>query len=605
MKRLLYNRIIPVLCLLPVLFILCLSFSASAEENDTEPETQNIVETETTAYFDYSDDPALYAERVAALNRGELPLQDEEPDPGKKTTNNAKLQSRQTLVAVLCRTNVDEFDFSPWEPVYVLAGPKNRFTLYFSGEEAADQAVRELSELETIRYAERDREVEACSGEDLSFHSWGAARMNFGQYLPYSAHCAAGSVTVAVIDSGCYLHPMYASRVVSGGYDYVDGDYDTTNDEFGHGTAVTGIVYECTQMLPVYLYPIRTLNANGGGSVTNLVNAIDEAVRKGVQVINLSLVADSISSALDDAILDALGDGVTVVAAAGNKNADTSLYSPAHLSDSGVIVVGSGETTGRRASYSNYGTSVDLYTYGTAISCCSTTGEYKNSSGTSMAAPHVAGLAAVLSLTHSGIQPAEIETRIVNSTDVTKEVNLPDLLRILPQDHGFYLTGLKMGMQDHYQLYTEIRPLTALEPIRYSSSNETVLRVSDGSLIPVAPGETTVTAECLGLDDIVFRVQVDENESVSAVIPQTVKSLGDEAFYADTSIIHVVLPIGAESLGENVFGGCANLRTVDIPETVTEIGENDFSGAVILCHQGSTAETYAKENNLNYILNSN
>lgn len=426
--------------------------------------------------------------------------------------------------------------------------------------------------------------------------------MNFGQYLPYSAHCAAGSVTVAVIDSGCYLHPLYANRIVSGGYDYVDGDYDTTNDEFGHGTAVAGIVYECTQTLPVYLYPIRALNANGGGATSNLVNAIDEAVRKGAQVINLSLVAKGVFQSIDDAVLDAVAEGVTVVAAAGNQSDDTSGYSPAHLTNSGVIVVGAGETTGTRASYSNYGASVDLFTYGTGISCCSTTGGYKTSNGTSMAAPHVAGLAAVLNLTHGGIQPAEIETRIVNSTDVTKEVNLSDLLRILPQDHGFHLTELKMGMQERYQLYTEIRPLTALEPIRYSSSDETVLRVSDGSLIPVAPGEATVTAECLGLDDIVFRVQVDENESVSAVIPQAVKSLGDEAFYADTSITHVVLPTGAESLGENVFGGCANLRTVDIPETVTEIGENDFSGAVILCPQGSTAETYAKENNLNYIL---
>ncbi len=597
MKRFAYNRIIPGLCLLLVLFTLLLSFSAGAEGNKSETGTEKGTDQSSkTVYYDCTDDQTLYSERVAALNRGEIPPQDTES--GKKTGT----KSRQKLVAVLCRTTVDEFDFSPWEPAYVLAGPKNRFTLYFTSEEAADAAVKELSALETIRYAERDQEVEACSGEDLSFHSWGATRMNYGQYLPYSSRCAAGSVTVAVIDSGCYLHPLYAARIVSGGYDYVDGDYDTTNDEYGHGTAVTGIIYECTQTLPVYLYPIRTLNAKGGGNISNLVNAIGAAVGKGVQVINLSLVADSISTALDDAILDAVADGVTVVAAAGNQNKDTSAYSPAHLTDSGVIVVGSGETTGSRAYYSNYGVSVDLYAYGTGISCCSTSGGYKNSTGTSMAAPHIAGLAALLKLTHSGIQPAEIETRIVNSTDITKEVNLPDLVRILPQDPGFHLTELKMGMQDRFQLYTEIRPLTALEPISYSSSDETVLQVSNGNLIPIGPGEATVTAQCLGLDDFVFQVLVDENETVNTVIPSAVKTIGDEAFYLDSSITHVVLPTGAETLGENVFGQCTNLRTVEIPETVTEIGENDFSGAVLLCPEDSFAETYAKENNLDYIL---
>ena len=606
-----YNRMIPGLCLTLILFVLFLSCSAVAAGNAPESGTESQDEPETDTgtdkssgmvYYDCTDDQALYAERVAALNRGEIPPQDTDTEQGKKDSDKLRAQSLQTLVAVLCRTNVDEFDFSPWEPAYVLAGPKNRFTLFFKSEEAADSAVKELSKLETIRYAERDQEVEACSGEDLSFHSWGATRMNFGRYLPYAAHCAAGSVTVAVIDSGCYMHPLYASQIVSGGYDYVDGDYDTTNDEYGHGTAVTGIIYECTQTLPVYLYPIRTLNSEGNGNISNLVNAIAGAVGKGVQVINLSLVAKSISATLDDAILEAVADGVTVVAAAGNQKSDASAYSPSHLTDSGVIVVGSGETTGSRASYSNYGTSVDVYTYGTGISCCSTTGGYKNSSGTSMAAPHVAGLAALLKLTHGGIQPAEIETRIVNSTDVTKEVNLSDLLRILPQDRGFFLTELKMGMQDRFQLYTEIRPLTALEPISYSSSDETVLAVSGGELIPVSPGEATVTARCLGLDDLVFQVFIDENEASNAVIPPSVKTIGDEAFCLDSSITRVVLPTGAEMLGENVFGQCTNLRTVEIPETVTEIGENDFSGAVLLCPEDSFAETYAKENDLDYIL---
>ena len=135
----------------------------------------------------------------------------------------------------------------------------------------------------------------------------------------------------------------------------------------------------------------------------------------GVDVINLSLACESISGALDSAILDAVNAGVTVVAAAGNSNINVSTISPGHLTDPGVLIVGSAETDGTKSSYSNYGESVDVYTYGSVIKCCSKTGGYAYNTGTSMAAPHVSGLAAVLALTHMGITPQETETRICNS----------------------------------------------------------------------------------------------------------------------------------------------------------------------------------------------
>jgi subtilisin family serine protease len=132
---------------------------------------------------------------------------------------------------------------------------------------------------------------------------------------------------------------MLVGRMTESGYDYVDADDDATNDPFGHGTAVAGILADCTDGAPVGIYPIRVLNASGSGTVSNLVLGIREAIGKGVTVINLSLESGAIRQALDDAILDAVADGITVVVAAGNKGIDTAGVSPAHIDASGAIVL--------------------------------------------------------------------------------------------------------------------------------------------------------------------------------------------------------------------------------------------------------------------------
>ena len=80
------------------------------------------------------------------------------------------------------------------------------------------------------------------------------------------------------------------------------------------------------------------------------------------------------------------------------------------------------------------------------------------------------------------------------------------------------------------------------------------------------------------------------------------EALEDEAFYGAAGFARVSIPEGTQSIGDRVFDSCGNLQFASIPGTVLSIGENDFSGAVILCGEGSEAEIFAEENNLEYIL---
>lgn len=194
---------------------------------------------------------------------------------------------------------------------------------------------------------------------------------------------------------------------------------------------------------------------------------------RGVGVINLSLVSDEISVAIDDAVLDALSAGITVVAAAaaGNSGLDAANFSPSHLTCLGMLVIGAAEDDDSIAAYSNFGESVDLFTYGTDILCCSRRGGFTKATGTSVSAPHITGLSALVALTHPEIRPSDIEIRIKCSVDIAKPVKLPELQRIIPDHYGLSLTTLEIDLEDRVQLPTEIRPTTAMEHLRFRHYN--------------------------------------------------------------------------------------------------------------------------------------
>lgn len=531
--------------------------------------------------IDCSGNPARYRKAVAELNLS-------------ASARNGQMRGSQSpefpLVLVLAKLSsgtIDQNSFSQdVTPEIIIQGPGGRYTCGFLSEEIAEQAVSELYAQENIVYAELDTEITACeepeasgnSEEDpISFHSHGAAKMGFSPFLTWAGHCRLSSVNVAVIDSGLAAHPFLSGRVSGYGFDYVDVDDDPTNDLSGHGTHVAGIIVDCTRNLPVTLYPIRILDAYGNGKISNLINAIQEARESGVRLINLSLVSGTESEALHDEIQTAVRSGICVVVAAGNQGNDVSAYCPAHISDSGVIVVGNAAGSASawgRASGSNYGSAVDVYAFGTGISSCSSDGGYAERSGTSSAAPHVTGACAGILAIHPGLSPQALESKIRTAAPT----GLLNLVNITPIHMGCSLRQIMLDTDNVLPLPLIAAPLSCREEITWTSSDEELMHVNEtGLLYPVHPGTAELVGSCPGLPEMRVQVTVIENTGGIIALPP-VRTIQEEAFRGDLSVRKINLSGQTETIGENAFADCDSLQTVRIGSGCPVIAENAFDG---------------------------
>lgn len=212
-------------------------------------------------------------------------------------------------------------------------------------------------------------------------------------------------VIIAVLDSGVDLdHPELVDRVVAG-YDFVNDDDDPTDDH-GHGTHVAGIIAATANngigavgVCPgCSLMPVKVLDSSNVGSWSTVADGIVYAVDHGAKIINLSLGGTAKTQVVADAIDYAADQGVLVIAAAGNIRTDAPFY-PAALDT--VVAVSATRDDDTRWSLSNYGEWIDISAPGYAIFSTyndlnNPYGGYTFMSGTSMAAPHVAGLAGLL-----------------------------------------------------------------------------------------------------------------------------------------------------------------------------------------------------------------
>jgi serine protease len=220
-------------------------------------------------------------------------------------------------------------------------------------------------------------------------------------------------VTVAVIDTGISRVPDLKSTKFVPGYDFV-GDRVDASDDNGHGTHVAGTIAQSTNnnygvagiAHEASLMPLKVLSDEGGGTVTDIAEAIRFAADNGADVINLSLGGGGDTDLMREAIDYAHCKGVVIVAAAGNVNANAAAF-PARYAN--VIAVSALDAAGVKAPYSNYGAGVDISAPGGSIASGEAGGILQNTidpetgesmflafQGTSMAAPHVAAVAALV-----------------------------------------------------------------------------------------------------------------------------------------------------------------------------------------------------------------
>jgi subtilisin family serine protease len=232
-----------------------------------------------------------------------------------------------------------------------------------------------------------------------------------------------GPVRAYIIDTGIRTtHNEFGGRATFGA-NYANGQDEDCN---GHGTHVAGTVGGSRYGVAkgVTLIAVKVLNCAGSGTTTGVINGINYVA--GVQiypaVANMSLGGGA-SQSLDDAVNKAVFLGVTFAVAAGNSGANACNYSPARAAN--AITVGATTSTDARASYSNYGGCVDIFAPGSSI-----TSAWKNSntatktiSGTSMASPHVAGVAVLYLEANPGATAGAVSTALINGATDKKVTN--------------------------------------------------------------------------------------------------------------------------------------------------------------------------------------
>jgi thermitase len=227
------------------------------------------------------------------------------------------------------------------------------------------------------------------------------------------------SQEIAILDTGVdYNHPDLDGKTIRG-YDFVDNDYYPM-DENSHGTHVAGTAAAETNngtgvagMAPnTKILAVRVLDANGSGSLADIADGIRYAADEGAEVINLSLGCNCDTSTLENAVNYAWNQGSVIIAAAGNDGVSTT-FEPASYAN--VIAVGAVDSNDRKASFSNYGTWVDVTAPGVQIASTVPNNGYSYMSGTSMASPHVAGLAGLLA--SQGRSNDEIRQAIEQTAD--------------------------------------------------------------------------------------------------------------------------------------------------------------------------------------------
>jgi subtilisin family serine protease len=229
-------------------------------------------------------------------------------------------------------------------------------------------------------------------------------------------------VNAYIIDTGIrFSHAEFVGRV-SSGFDAIDGG--TADDCNGHGTHVAGTVGGTLYGIAkgVKLVGVRVLDCGGGGTTAGVIAGIDWVTANHVKpaVANMSLGGGA-STSLDDAVRRSIAAGVTYSIAAGNGNIfgiaqDACKSSPARVAE--AITIGASDKTDTKTSWSNYGACVDFFAPGAGITSAWYTGDAATNSisGTSMAAPHVAGVAALYLQGNPGASPAAVRTALYDGT---------------------------------------------------------------------------------------------------------------------------------------------------------------------------------------------
>nr|WP_321352604.1 S8 family peptidase [uncultured Methanoregula sp.] len=286
---------------------------------------------------------------------------------------------------------------------------------------AVDLSNEEIAQLKTnpdVKYVEPDYVVTALGGPTMPYNirQIGADRVQ-------AAGNKGEGVKVAVIDTGIdYTHPDLKD-VYAGGYNFVDDNNDPMDDN-SHGTHCSGIIAATGSKKGIYgtapgvrLYGVKVLDKWGYGSMSDVVEGIYWAKNNSMKVASMSLGSSWDSQAMHDAVNNATENGVLIVAAAGNSGSVTGVGEtmgyPAKYDN--VLAVAAVNKHNRRAIWSSTGFNIGVSAPGVKIRSTVTGGNYATYSGTSMATPHVAGVAALVYSAHPQWTNQDVKQKIIST----------------------------------------------------------------------------------------------------------------------------------------------------------------------------------------------
>lgn len=366
---------------------------------------------------------------LASLGATNLPAQPT-PLPGGERLDSATLaalvQSGQVLpdeVVVKLQASASLADLEKCANLSgITSGPRSAAlgfqVIHFSQGTLAD-VLPAMQGCEGLIYAEPNYVIHLTNtvpNDTYWSRQWGPINIRAPQGWDLST--GATTITLAVIDTGVDLtHPDLAAKVV-GGYNFIDPT-KTPQDDNGHGTHVSGIAAAITNnnlgvagvSWGARIMPLKVLNSQGSGTLSNAALAINWAADHGAKVINMSFGSSADTSYMSDAVNYAYSKGLVLVAAAGNNGNSAAFYPAAYPH---VISVGATDSNNNRASFSNFGSTLDLMAPGVNI-YSTWPGGYTYLDGTSMASPFVAGLASLLMGLPGVSDPLKVEQAMENS----------------------------------------------------------------------------------------------------------------------------------------------------------------------------------------------
>ncbi|MCF6301262.1 MAG: S8 family peptidase [Proteobacteria bacterium] len=405
------NTIIKSITIAVFLAVSQLSLAQLSNSNNTSPKPDDNI-----------DQILVYNPATVIPNQYIVVLKDEVVEAQARTMTTARFSIADARARVGSDSGVDLATRAAGSLERTYSSALRGFVL----KSLSKKAVERLNQDIRVAYIEADQTLSIDAVQNNA--TWGLDRIDQvdlplnGTYI-YDED--GTGVNVYVIDSGVRIsHNLFGGRGQSGFTAINDGN--GTNDCNGHGTHVAGTVGSSTYGVAknATIFAVRVLDCNNSGSFSGVIAGVDWVAANHITpaVANMSL-GGGVSNALDNAVNAVVVAGVTVVVSAGNDNANACNFSPARAAN--AITVGSTTSSDSRSSFSNHGACLDIFAPGSSItSTWYTSNSATNTiSGTSMAAPHVAGVVALYLDANPNATPAQVQTAIENAASVNKVSN--------------------------------------------------------------------------------------------------------------------------------------------------------------------------------------